>query len=128
MRTGFTGSVMSRRMPLPWHAPAAMPSSGYAVMSWHVLVFGSGTVRDSGRVQRVPGSVFCKPLNAPVTGSVKMRGWLTMAAAAGLASGTSMTSIRHCVGFPVVTGLCVRAAFSQPGSSKGERTPAVPEL
>ena len=41
-RTGFTGSEMSSRMPLPWHAPAASPISGYEVMSWHVFVFGSG--------------------------------------------------------------------------------------
>jgi hypothetical protein len=33
---------MSSSTPLPWHAPAANPISGYAVMSWQVLVFGSG--------------------------------------------------------------------------------------
>ena len=72
--------------------------------------------------------MFCRPLNAPVAGSVKMRGWLTIAAVAGLASGTWITSIRHCVGFPVVTGLVVSAAFSHPASSAAGRTPAVPEL
>jgi hypothetical protein len=76
----------------------------------------------------VPGSVFWSPLNAPVAGSVKIRGWLTIAAVSGAASGTLITSMRHCVGFPVVTGLCVSAAFSQPASSSGERTPTVPEL
>ena len=46
------------------------------------------------------GPVFCRPLTAPVTGSVKMRGWLTIAAVSGAASGTLMTSMRHCVGLP----------------------------
>ena len=96
-------------------------------MSWQVLVLGSGeyAVPDGWSA---PDSVFCSPLNAPVAGSVKMRGWLTIAAALGLASGTSITSIRHCVGLPVVTGACVSAAFSQPASSAAGRTPEVPEL
>ena len=72
--------------------------------------------------------MFWRPLNAPVTGSVKIRGWLTICAVSGAASGTLITSIRHCVGLPVVTGSVVRAAFSQPASSSGERTPEVPEL
>ena len=46
------------------------------------------------------GSVFCRPLNAPVTGSVKIRGWLTIEAVSGASSGTLMTSMRHWVGLP----------------------------
>src|SRR6188768_2649195 len=38
-RTGCTGSEMSSRMPLPEQAPAASPSDGYVVMSWHWLVW-----------------------------------------------------------------------------------------
>jgi hypothetical protein len=67
-------------------------------------------------------------LKAPVSASVKIRGWLTMDAVSGAARGTLITSIRHCVGSPVVTGLVVSGAFWQPASSRAERTPAVPEL
>ena len=123
-RTGFTGSEMSSRMPLPWHAPAARPISGYAVMSWHVFVFGIGEYGVPDGCSGCRGSVFCRPLNAPVAGSVKIRGWLTIAAVSGAASGTLMTSIRHCVGLPVVTGAAVAGAFSQPASSAAGRTPA----
>ena len=42
IRTGFTGSEMSTRRPLPWHAPARSPISGNAVTSWHVFVLGVG--------------------------------------------------------------------------------------
>jgi hypothetical protein len=35
IRFGLTGSEMSSRIPSPWQAPAARPSSGYEVMSWH---------------------------------------------------------------------------------------------
>ncbi len=35
-----------------------------------------------------------------------MRGWLTIDAVSGASSGTLITSMRHWVGFPVVTGLC----------------------
>src|SRR5688572_19233249 len=38
MRTGFIGSEMSRRIPLPEQAPAARPTSGKTVMSWHLFV------------------------------------------------------------------------------------------
>ena len=55
----------------------------------------------------VPGRVFCRPLNAPVSASVKILGWLTIAAVSGAASGTLMTSMRHCVGSPDVTGSVV---------------------
>ena len=58
-----------------------------------------------------------------------MRGWLTMAAVCGAASGTLITSMRHCVGLPEVTGAGLLAlAFSQPASSAAGRTPDVPEL
>ena len=49
------------------------------------------------------------------------RGSLTIAAAAGVASGTLMTSIRHWDGFGFVA-----APASQPASSVAARTPAVP--
>ena len=52
---------------------------------------------------------------APVAGSVKIRGWLTMLAVSGAASGTLMTSMRHWVGLPVVTGAVVSAAFPVSG-------------
>ena len=32
--SGSSGSEMSRITPWPMHAPAAMSSAGYAVMSW----------------------------------------------------------------------------------------------
>ena len=88
--------------------------------------------RRAGRVQTAgsgvaggaaQGRVFCRPLKAPVSASVKIRGWLTTAASSGCRSGTLITSIRHCVGLPVVTGSWVRAAFSQPASSAAGRTP-----
>ena len=60
--------------------------------------------------------------------SVKIRGWLTIAAVSGAASGTLMTSIRHCVGLPGRDRVLGQGAFSQPASSSGERTPAVPLL
>src|SRR5687768_3996195 len=97
-------------------------------MSWQVLVFGTGeyAVPDGCGV---PDTVFCRPLNAPVAGSVKIRGWLTMAAVWGAASGTLMTSIRHWAGSPVVTGAGLfELAFTQPASSVADRTVDVPEL
>src|SRR5262245_20325608 len=102
-------------------------------MSWQVLVFGVGPYCAPDGCRQPTGcwaqeSVFCSPLNAPVAASVKIRGWLTMEAVSGAASGTLITSILHCVGLPAVTGLCVSAAFSQPASSRAGRTPAVPEL
>ena len=59
---------------------------------------------------------------APVAGSVNSRGPLTIAAAAGSASGTLMTSIRHRAGFAPVAG-----SSAQPASVVAGRTPAVPE-
>ncbi|NIP59431.1 MAG: hypothetical protein GWO00_16155, partial [Gemmatimonadetes bacterium] len=59
-RTGFTGSVMSRRIPFPEHAPAASPISGYAVMSWHWFVC---------RVLWVPGP-WSPPVQSPAISPV----------------------------------------------------------
>src|SRR6185436_5488349 len=67
-RFGFTGSEMSSRMPLPPHAPAASPTAGYTVMSWHDEV---------ARDDCVPGPKLppChRPAMAPVVVSWKMRG------------------------------------------------------
>jgi hypothetical protein len=86
-RTGFTGSEMSSRMPLPEQAPAAMPISGYTVMSWHWRV---------SRELCVPGpwSPPCQRSEmSPLSGSAKMRGRLTMRASCGEARGTWMTSM-----------------------------------
>ena len=71
--SGCTGSEMSSRMPLPEHAPAASPSSGKTVMSWHWLVV---------LVRCVPGPwspPVQRPAMAPVFASAKMRGRLTIA-------------------------------------------------
>ena len=53
-----------------------------------------------------------------------MRGDETMAAAAGLASGTRITSMRKSAEFGSSSG----SARLQPSSSLGERTPADPEI
>jgi hypothetical protein len=58
----------------------------------------------------------CRPL--------KMRGELTMAADAGFASGTLMTSMRNSAEFGSLAG----AAAEHPGSSASERTFAEPEM
>ena len=105
-------------MPLPWQAPASKPTSGKAVMSWQVLVLRQTAPTACPTGACAPGSVFCRPLKAPVAGSVKIRGWLTIEAVSGAASGTWMMSILHCVGLPVVTGAWVSAAFLQPASQR----------
>ena len=93
MRTGFAGSLMSIRRPLPSHAPAASPISGNVVMSWQASVIGVGP-------HGIPdgwfgvGGAFWSPFIAPVTGSVKSRTLLTTAAFCGAASGTLITSMR----------------------------------
>ena len=61
---------------------------------------------------------------APVSGFVKSRGSLTIAASCGLASGTLMTSIRHLDGLSPVGG--PEFSPSQPASSAGGRTVDVP--
>ncbi len=53
-----------------------------------------------------------------------MRGELTIAACAGFASGTLMTSMRKSAEFGSLSG----RSRTQPGSSFGERTPAEPEM
>ena len=53
-----------------------------------------------------------------------MRGELTIAAAAGFASGTRMTSMRKSAEFGFVSG----ESLMQPASSFGERTPEEPEM
>ena len=47
---------------------------------------------------------FWRPLTAPVVSSRNSRGSATIAAFCGCASGTRMTSIRHCDGFGLVAG------------------------
>jgi hypothetical protein len=54
---------------------------------------------------------------------MKMRGWLTMRACDGLASGTSMTSMLN----SDVFGFAFGSPVEQPASSSPERTPPVPE-
>ncbi len=58
MRTGLAGSLMSIRMPLPSHAPAASPISGYAVMSWQASV-GTGPSAALPAGARVPAGPSC---------------------------------------------------------------------
>jgi hypothetical protein len=75
-RFGFTGSLMSSRMPLPEHAPAASPTSGYTVMSWHWFVIRELCVPS-------PWSPPCqRPAMLPFS-SAKMRGRLTMREVSG---------------------------------------------
>ncbi len=90
-------------------------------MSWHWLVTGDGDQLMPAGCCGVGGE-FCRPLIAPVCGSVNSRGLLTTAASCGAASGTRMTSIRH----SEVAG-SVAAVLAQPASSWPERTLAVPE-
>src|SRR5687768_8555625 len=121
MRTGFAGSEMSIRMPLPSQAPAARPISGNEVMSWQASVIGDGPHGAPEGWVGV-GNVFWRPSMAPVTGLVNSRGSLTTAAVAGAASGTLMTSMRQRDGFSPVGGLLLHPARVTAG-----RTPAVPE-
>ena len=51
-RTGFTGSEMSSRMPLPWQAPAARPSSGIGRDVVARVRVRQRRVRGAGRMQR----------------------------------------------------------------------------
>ena len=86
-------------------------------MSWHWLVT---------RRRCVPGPWLPpghRPAIAPVAGSAKMRGRLTMRAFSGAASGTSMTSMLK----SAVLGSSFGSAFEQPASSSPERTVLVPE-
>ena len=121
MRTGFAGSEMSIRMPLPSQAPAASPISGYVVMSWQASVIGVGPHGMPDGCSGV-GGAFCRPSMAPVAGSVNSRGPLTTAAVSGAASGTLMTSMRQRDGFSPFAGLLL-----QPASVVAGRTPAVPD-
>jgi hypothetical protein len=88
MRCGSAGSEMSISSPLPMHAPAARPSSGYAVMSWQPLVLRFSCVPDGCMF----GSL-SRPLSAPVSSSRNSRASLTTSASSGASRGTSMTSI-----------------------------------
>jgi hypothetical protein len=90
-------------------------------MSWQASVIGVGPQFIPDGCSGV-GGWFCRPLMAPVAVSVKSRGPLTIAAAAGFASGTLMTSIRHRAGLAPVAG-----SSTQPSSVEAGRTPAVPE-
>src|SRR5690242_18436961 len=116
MRFGFAGSLISRSIPFPEHAPAAMLSALNTVMSWHMLVCD---------VVWVPGPCV-PPFHKPRTGlaeSAKMRGELTIRAFCGAASGTLMTSILN---RDVVVSVS-DAPRLQPVSSDPERTGPVPE-
>ena len=64
-----------------------------------------------------------RPWRGGSTRSLKMRGELTMAACAGFASGTLITSMRKSAELWSLSGV----SRTQPGSSLGERTPAEPE-
>src|SRR5580658_760993 len=115
MRLGCTGSRMSRRMPTLEQAPAAKPSSGYAVISWQPLT----SVGAAPSPCRLPTF---KPFIAPVLSSEKMRGLFTTLAVSGCASGTWITTM-------VYLGVLGSSTPppEQPGSSSGARTFEVPE-
>jgi hypothetical protein len=107
---------MSIRRPLPSHEPAAMSWDSKTVMSWQEFVSGTGcqvaplvagfVLASQAGVALAHGccgvdGAFCRPLTAPVVSLRNRRGSLTIAAWVGFASGTLMTSIRHCDGFEV---------------------------
>src|ERR687896_868622 len=126
-RFGLAGSLMSISRPLPSHAPAAMRSSGYTVMSWHASVIGVGPQAMPDGWFGVCGA-FWSPLRAPVSASLKSRTSFTTAAFWGAASGTLMTSIRHLDGLSPTGGPPPDVGSpSQPASSAGGRTLEVPE-
>ena len=86
-------------------------------MSWHWFVT---------RAACVPGPrspPFSRPAIAPVVASAKMRGRLTIAAFAGAASGTLMTSMLKSAVFGSSSGVLLE----QPASSSPGRTWPVPE-
>jgi hypothetical protein len=96
VRFGFAGSLMSIRIPLPSHAPAAMSSAGNTVMSWHASLTGVGLhVVSVLEGCRGVGGEFWSTLSCPVAGSPKSRASFTTAASSGAASGTLITSICH---------------------------------
>src|SRR5256885_327940 len=70
-RTGWTGSLMSNRMPFPEQAPAASPTAGYAVMSWHARVVvegcGVGDIEDPDAAEAFRVR---RQLSAPPSGSL----------------------------------------------------------
>ena len=104
-------------MPFPAHAPAASPTSGNTVMSWHWFVT---------EVFCVPGPWSPpghRPEMAPVEESAKIRGRLTMRAFSGLAIGIWMTSMLK----SAVFGSSFGSAREQPASSSADRTVAVPD-
>src|SRR5207244_12355094 len=97
--------ILSKRIPLPEHAPAARPIAEYTVMSWHWLV-GVGL--------SLPWvSPLIKPAIAPVRGSINTRGLFTTAAFCGAASGTLIMSMRN----RAVLGFCSGAPPEHPASS-----------
>ncbi len=103
-------------MPLPEHAPAASPTSGNTVMSWHWLV---------RLVLCVPGPwspPFQSPAMFPVS-SAKMRGRLMIFAVCGAAICTSITSMLKRAVLPSFSG----SSPEQPSSSSPDRTEPVPE-
>src|SRR5207244_12439650 len=96
---------MSKRIPLPEHAPAARPIAEYTVMSWHWLV-GVGL--------SLPWvSPLIKPAIAPVRGSITTRGLFTTVAFCGAASGTLMMALRN----GGVLGVCSVSPPDHPATS-----------
>jgi hypothetical protein len=102
-------------MPLPEHAPAASPISGYAVMSWHWLVCAVRCV--PGRGRRPARGRRCRRW----LGSAKMRGSADDARLCGarVAPGSPRCGRAPCRGPPPV-------GAEQPSSSSAGRTRLVP--
>ena len=131
---------MSISKPLPSQAPVARSIASYTVMSWQEFVSGTGD-QVWPPVAPVPGphcgvalahgcsgvgGAFCRPLTAPVDSLRNSRGSPTIAAFCGAASGTRMTSIRHCDGL-ASSGVSFAIGPLQPASSALERiVPDVP--
>ena len=114
---GLYGSVISKRIPFPEHAPAAIFKDGKTVISWHWSVLFVSWVSSpwSPPVQSPP--------KAPVSGSANTVGLLTILDKDGSAIGISITSILN------------NAVLLSPGmlpmhcsNSSSSLTPAVPEL
>ena len=102
---------------MPEQAPAARPTSGNTVMSWHWLV---------SLIFCVPGPLsppLLSPAIAPVAMSAKMRGRLTIFAFCGAAIGTWITSMLNSAVFGSSSGF----RPEQPASSSPDRTPLVPD-
>jgi hypothetical protein len=117
MRTGFTGSEMSSRMPLPAHAPAASPISG---IRGDVVAL----VRHRGALRARPViAAGQSPAIAPVSMSAKTRGSLTTRACCGAFSGTWITAMLQYED----SGSSGGRSGEHPASSSPARATLVPE-